>query len=264
VAIGDLAAPSGPPLDAKSQESTLDTRFPREVQKRFEGAIASGEYAKGRLLVAGDLAPQYGVSLPEMRQLLRAAWRKGLVQRIAQGQFEVLGLVQAAYDSVFTHTDKAGFKPRSLVRDVEVEPATALIAEKLRVDVGSPVYRYVRTRFADDEPLANQVNYMPYEVCPGLETFDVTRHSFQKLLEQEYLSVFVGMDEHFSLIPATEQDREILGLSEGASILVVDRVALGATGWPLVWATIRIRPDRYPYVAALWPEAAKLLRPDSD
>jgi hypothetical protein len=44
-------------------------------------------------------------------------------------------------------------------------------------------------------------------------------------------------------------------------VLVVDRVAKGATGWPLVWAMIRIRPDRYEYVAALWPEAAGLLHP---
>ena len=31
---------------------------------------------------------------------------------------------------------------------------------------------------------------------------------------------------------------------------------------PLVWADIRIRPDRYEYVAALWPRAAKLLEDD--
>jgi DNA-binding GntR family transcriptional regulator len=51
-----------------------------------------------------------------------------------------------------------------------------------------------------------------------------------------------------------------LGLPAGATVLVVDRIARGATGWPLVWAEIRIRPDRFEYVAALWPQAAELLR----
>jgi len=52
----------------------------------------------------------------------------------------------------------------------------------------------------------------------------------------------------------------VLSLSEGAPVLVVDRIALSATDWPLVWATIRIRPDRFDYVAALWPQAAELLK----
>ena len=39
-------------------------------------------------------------------------------------------------------------------------------------------------------------------------------------------------------------------------------VLLSATNRPVVWANIRIRPDRYAYVAALWPEAAELLAAD--
>jgi DNA-binding GntR family transcriptional regulator len=68
------------------------------------------------------------------------------------------------------------------------------------------------------------------------------------------------MKEHFALVPATEQDREILDLPENSSVLLIDRIALGPTGRPLVWADIRIRPDRYEYVKALWPDAAELLR----
>ena len=133
------------------------------------------------------------------------------------------------------------------------------MAERLRVEVGDPVYRYVRTRNVDGQPLANQTNYMPFAVCPGLGHDDVSRYPFQRLLEEEYYAVLVEMQEAYSLIPSTDLDRQVLQLPEGASVLVVDRIALSATGWPLVWAMIRIRPDRYKYVAALWPQAAQLL-----
>jgi GntR family transcriptional regulator len=178
----------------------------------------------------------------------------------AEGSVRVLGLPTTQFASVFTHTASSGFKPRSEVRQVEVEPATPIVAEKLRIDVDSPVYRYVRTRWVNEQALANQTNYMPFEVCPGLEHDDVSRYSFQKLLEVKYAAVLAEMKEEALLVPANTQDQNVLGLAEGANVLVVDRIALSATGWPLVWAEIRIRPDRFEYVAALWPEAAKLLQ----
>ena len=138
------------------------------------------------------------------------------------------------------------------------------MAEKLEVAPDSPVYRYVRTRFVNEEALANQINYMPLEVCPGLEHDDVTRTSFQKLLENKYATVFAGMKERFAIVEANEEDCEILGLAACSTILLIERVALSATNRPVVWANIRIRPDRYSYVAALWPEAAELLAPGAD
>jgi GntR family transcriptional regulator len=174
--------------------------------------------------------------------------------------FRILGLPATSFASVFTHTASSGLKPRSVVRDVEVEPATPAVAAKLEVEVGSPVYRYVRTRYVAEQPLANQTNYMPFAICPGLEDDDVSRYSFQKLLEEKYFAVLVEMKEEFAIIPANDADQEILDLSPSSSILLVDRIALSATGWPLVWASIRIHPDRYQYVAALWPKAAQLLK----
>jgi GntR family transcriptional regulator len=245
------------------QGRTLNIEYPRELQLRFEGAIVEGRYAPGERVSVDHLAAEFQAPRDQVRQVLLAAQRKGLVDRIASGSEDVrvLGLPTTAFASVFTHTARAGFKPTSLVREVEVEAATPLVAAKLRVEAGSPVYRYVRTRYVDGQPLANQTNYMPFDVCPGLEHDDVSRYSFQKLLEERYHAVLVEMVENYQLTPATGKDRDVLGLPESAPVLVVDRIALSATDWPLVWATIRIRPDRFDYVAALWPQAATLLEP---
>jgi DNA-binding GntR family transcriptional regulator len=245
-----------------TQETTLMVEYPRELQKQFEQAIVEGGYSVGELVAARDLAHQFQVPHEQMRQVLLAAWRKGLVEAVeAKGDdFRVLGLVKTDMESVFTHTAKAGFKPTSLVRTVEVEPATPEVAEKLAVKVGSPVYRYVRTRNVERQALANQTNYIPFEVCPGLEQDDVFRFSFQRLLETKYYAVLSEMQEWFRLAPATSEDREILDLPRGSSVLIIERIALGATGWPLVWANLRIHPERYEYVSALWPQAAHLLK----
>jgi len=238
----------------------LDIEFPTELQQRVEQAIVAGELTRGQVWTPDGLAERFQAPAGEMPRVLGAARRKGLAVEAEGGAFRILGLPTTEFASVFTHTAASGWKPRSEVRQVEVEPASPLVAEKLQVEVGSPVYRYVRTRWVNEEALANQTNYMPFDICPGLERDDVRRHSFQKLLEEKYHAVLVEMEEAYHLLPATGSDRAILGLPAGATVLVVDRIARGATGWPLVWAEIRIRPDRFEYVAALWPQAAELLR----
>lgn len=249
---------SGPEWD---KGGSVDLSFPAALQQQFEAAIGRGDHARGSVLAADQLAREYGASPADVARVLAAAHRKGLVKPLAAGEgaYTVLGLAQARFSSVFTHTARSGLQPRSLVRQVELLPATPEMAEKLEVPVGSPVYRYVRTRYVNEEALANQINYMPLEVCPGLEHDDVTRYSFQKLLENKYATIFAGMKECFLIVEATEEDRDILGLTAGSTILLIERVALSATTRPVVWANIRIRPDRYAYVAALWPEAAALL-----
>jgi GntR family transcriptional regulator len=231
------------------------------LQRRFEKAIAAGEYAKGEIVVASELADRLQAPVDQVMQILHAAYRKGLVDPVGQEAttFKVLGVVETDFASVFTHTAKSGLKPRSVVRLVQVESASPVVAEKLDLDVGAPVYRYVRTRYAAEQTLANQTNYIPFEICPGLEDDDVSRYSFQRLLEEKYLSVLTNMQEEFRLVQANEQDLDILGLPQGSSILLIERIASSPTSWPVVWANIHIRPDLYQYVAALWPTAAKLL-----
>jgi GntR family transcriptional regulator, N-acetylglucosamine utilization regulator len=238
----------------------LDVEFPRELQQRVERAIVNGELDSDQVWTLGDLADRFRVATGQVQWVVLAALRKGLMAEARDGAYRVLGLPTTEFASVFTHTASSGLKPRSEVRQAVVELATPTVAEKLRVEVNSPVYRYVRTRWVNEEALANQTNYMPFEVCPGLEHDDVTHYSFQKLLEEKYHAVLVDMQEEVVLVPATDRDRAVLDLPQGASVLVVDRIALSTSGWPLVWADIRIRLDRFEYVAALWPQAAHLLK----
>jgi GntR family transcriptional regulator len=127
------------------------------------------------------------------------------------------------------------------------------------LDPGAPVYRFVRTRYVNDEPLANQTNFIPFEVCPGLEDDDVSNFSFKRLLEEKYLAILSQLQESHQITQADAQDAHVLGVSPGSLLVLVERISLSPTGYPMVWASIRIRPDHFQYVAALWPAAAELL-----
>jgi len=236
--------------------ATVD--FPRDLQQRFESAIVNGRIPSGFRAAAEKFAADFGASLADMRRVLESAHRKGLVQP-AGDEFEILAPLNPSVESLFQHTSRAGLAPSSSIRRVVVEPAAEHVARRLQVDVGSPVYRLERTRIVNEEAIANQVNFIPYEVCPGLEDDDMSHHSFQRLLEGKYHAVVADVREEVALQAAGAEDQAVLGLQANSPVLVVQRLSLSRTGQPLVWADIHIRPDRYHYVASLWPQAAHLL-----
>ncbi|MCE1252223.1 MAG: UTRA domain-containing protein [Anaerolineae bacterium] len=238
----------------------INYSFPKQLQVCFEHDIVEGTFAKGTQVNLTNLQQRYPQeAAADLNTVLQSAYRKGLLDKRSEDRFEILGERQAEIISVFQHAAKSGFSPKSIVRAVEVVPASAAVALKLHLPEGEPVFCQTRTRLVNDEVIANQNNYIPIEVCPGLETVDLTHTSFQTTLEQVFHAVVAHIEEHFEIRPANDEDATILGLQPGSDILIVQRLSLSHTRMPLVWADIHVRSDRYFYVKELWPEAASLL-----
>lgn len=237
----------------------MNLNFPTELQRQVEHAIAQETLAKGQVLSLSELEKTFEIDRAALELVLQAEERKGLVKR--QGtDVLVLGVLEKGVDSLFQHTSRAGLKPASIVRNATIEPADEETAARLGLPVGAPVYRLVRTRLINDEVLANQINFIPYEICPGLENEDVSRYSFQKLLEERYYTIITQIKEEMRIVPGSESDLEILGLPPGALVLIIDRLSYSCNHLPVVWASIHIRTDRYHYVSTLWSQAAPLLQ----
>jgi GntR family transcriptional regulator len=234
--------------------------YPQELQRSFETDIASGVLTAGQWFSVSDLQSRYGADQTDVTRVLFAAHRKGLIEKGGRATYAIRGKCDARIQSLFQHAAKSGLSPQSTVRAVEVVAASAPIAGKLKVAKGDPVFRQTRTRMVNGESIANQNNYIPIEVCPGLESVDLSRTSFQETLEGRFHAVVARIEEHIEIRPACEQDREILHLEPGANVLVVQRLSLSSNELPLVWADIHIRADCYHYVRELWPAAARLLQ----
>lgn len=234
--------------------------FPVSLQQRFESLLFSGALPVRSILRIDKLAQELNASAEDMRVVLSSAYRKGLVDHCADGACVVLAPAKPAIESVFQHTARLGFKPTTIVRAVELISAEADIARKLDVKIGEPVYMQVRSRLVEGRMLANQHNYLPVEVCPGLEKVDLSQRSFQETLEQDFHAVVAEVEESARLEKASLEDIVQLGLEQGENVVVVNRLSLSATRQPLVWADIHVRADRMDYLAALWPNAAALLK----
>ncbi len=230
------------------------------LQEKFESMILDGRLTAGETIDFNYIRGQLNASPDEMKKVLSSDFRKGLIDRKEDGSYYVLTASHPSIESVFQHTARMGYKPTTIVRDVQMIASSAEIAQRLMVNPGDLVYIQVRSRLVEGQILANQYNYLPIEVCPGLEKKDLSRRSFQETLEQDYHAVVAEVKETCRLAPANENDQLILDLSVNDEVVIVERLSLSATRQPLVWADIHVRIDRIDYVAALWPNAARLIK----
>lgn len=233
--------------------------YPAAFQTQVERDIASGKMRAGERLTVSKLAKRYNVPVENAADILPTLLRKGLVEKIGQKAFSVFGLPNAEIESVFQYAQKSNLKPRTIVRAVTIISADMQIADMLSVLEGAPVYQQVRTRLVDEHVLANQYNFIPFAICPGLEDVDLSRRSFQVTLEEDYHTVVHHIEETYALGAPARDDAEVLNLKDDKKVLVVQRMSYSVSDMPLVFADIHVNPAMFHYVENLWPEAAKLV-----
>jgi GntR family transcriptional regulator len=236
-----------------------EIKFPVGLQRSIENEIASGALRKGENYSIESLAERYKAAKEDVSSIIPSLIRKGLAARETDRSVLIFGIPQAEIESVFQYAQKSKLKPRTVVRSVEVKQADAHLAEILKVPMSAPLFVQVRTRLVDEIVLANQYNFIPYEICPGLENVDLSRRSFQVTLEEDFHTVITRIEETYLLGNPERDDEEIMDVSHNAQILIVQRISYSASDYPLVFADIHVNPVQFHYVENLWPKAMPLV-----
>ena len=233
--------------------------FPVLLQSQIEKDIVAGHLEKGRVYTLSEICERYNVSRYVLTRVIGSQIRKGLVLRENRNAVRIIGFSNTGIISVFQYAEKSGLKPRTIVRSLEVIPADRKTADVLLVPQFSKVFVQIRTRLVEDEVLANQYNFIPYEVCPNLADIDLSHRSFQTTLEEDFHTVITHITETCKLSKPSRDDKAVLGLQAGEAVLVLQRISFSKNNLPLVFADIHIHPGKFHYVKDLWPQAAHLI-----
>ena len=233
--------------------------YPSDLQKQIENDIRHGSLATGSEIPVSQIAERYNASVDAFERIIPTLYRKGLINKPDGEIFCVSGLPQAKIESVFQFAEKAKLSPSTVVREVSVIAADDFLSKKLNVESGEAMYQQVRTRLIDEQVIANQYNFIPYTICPGLETIDLSQRSFQATLAQEYSTIVKRIEETYVLGAPSRDDASVLDLPAEANVLIVERMSFSASDMPLVFADIHVNPSAFHYVKNLWPGAEKLI-----
>lgn len=161
--------------------------------------IEEGEWKPGdKIPSENELCDKFEVSRMTIRQAINNLVEQGyLYRKRGIGTFVQLPKVEQKLQGMTGFTEdmiSRGMKPSSQLLSFRLVPATAKIADRLRIQEGESVYEVRRTRLADDEPIAFETTYL----SPTLVK-DINEEILQQSL-YEHLEKKLG----FKLVRATQ------------------------------------------------------------
>jgi GntR family transcriptional regulator len=251
--IRQRAAPG--PLDTLARTPPEIVRAPGttvhgQIEDWLAGAIAVGQLAPGdRLPTEHELAAWLGVSRMTLRHALGELAQRGLVTRavgrnggtfVAEPKLEQdLTTLAGFSEQLRRHGMVAGARVLTATRRV----AGTAAAAALRLAEGDLVYEIRRIRLADGQPIALEHSLFPAAPFPELLQCPLDG-SLYELIEVKYGQRPHRAREILEPVTAGTQEAEVLGVAQGAPLMLVERTAYARSGQPLEFARDLFRGDR--------------------
>ncbi len=212
--------------------------------------VQQAEWAPGDQIPGEqDLCEHYQVSRTVVRQALRELEYEGVITRQkGKGTFISLpkiseGLVQKL-TGFYQDMVERGLKPGSKVLYQNVSPASEKVARFLNINPSDRVIDIQRLRYINDEPIQLVTTYVPFEICPGLASVDLTNRSLYEYLEKE-CGIFIAKGQRYiEAVLANEHEATLLGIDRGAPLLMLDSVSFSEDGRPIEYYHALHRGDR--------------------
>lgn len=215
----------------------------------IRGQIQAGVLEAGQQLPAErDLAREAGISRMTARQALAELANAGDIE-VRHGIGTFVAMPKLTHDAVhllgFTEQmEGLGGDVSSRVLACEVIMPPPEVREALRLGADALVIRIVRLRSTGAAPLLLETSCIPHARCPGLEDEDLEQQSLYRILEQRFGLPLHDARQTIEATAANAYERDLLGVEEGAPMLLLRGVASTAGGEPIEWFKAIYRADR--------------------
>jgi GntR family transcriptional regulator len=221
-----------------------------QIKQSIQKDIDQGVLSTGDLLAPEvELAQQFGVSRPTVRQAILELTREGiLARRRGKGTVVMRRQVDYPVGRLLSFTEEfaaSGGQPSAKVRSQSIVSADRDLAVKLGVPFNSLVFRLERVRSIDNSPVAWQVSHIAYSKVPSIEANDFRTASLYTTLRFRYGLTVASADETIQASVSEALDSDLLGIAPGSPIFRIERRAFTDTAEVIEIANSVYRADRY-------------------
>lgn len=224
------------------------------------------------ILKPGDLLPSeaeiceiYHVSRSTVRQALGALETEGLVyRRRGKGSFISNPKLKRRLDNLYSFSNdmkQQGLSPRSQILAFEkIEPSIDLLKSLTLSRHSELVYKIVRVRVADEEPLLLETTFVPEKFCPFIEREMLETDSLYRILRERAMLNPVYAVETYEPVIIKKNEAEILKCKAGMCGYFVVRTSYLETGEVFELTQSLVRGDRCRFEVELYKDSVNFLR----
>ncbi len=232
---------TGPRLPDRADPLPLWAQVCADLRRRIE----TGEFTAG---FPGELSltEEYEVSRHTIREALRVLRSEGVL-RSQRGRPTVieptvyrqsLGTLSSLFESVAAQ----GATPRSDVLRIATTVNASVCAD-LGIADDTELVVIERLRYADDQPIAHDVSWLPADIARPLLARDLARAALYTELQALGIAIDGG-SERVTAERAPRHIADLLDLPADAPLLLLERRAT-AQGRPVEWRETHVRADRF-------------------
>lgn len=219
-------------------------RWARDV---LRARVVGGEYADAPLPLEHDLIRQLGVSRNAVRAALELLRLEGLVRRVpGSGTFVVASKATQGLDQLrgLAESFPSGGPVVNRVLAATIVAAPPYVAERLAMTPGAPAVFIERLRHLDGEPVSLDASYLDAALAADLLDCDLVGSDVFVLLERELGVRLAAANLSIEAIASDAVTAGILGVAEGAPLLLLERLTSTDDGRPVDFEFVRYRGDR--------------------
>ncbi|MGW4378742.1 GntR family transcriptional regulator [Kitasatospora sp. NPDC004531] len=206
----------------------------------------------GRLPTETALAERYGVARATLRQALRDLTLEGRLRRRGRGTVVAGAKIEQPL-SLASYTEgvtRQGLRPGRTLIALDRQPADPVLAARLDVAPGEPLWHLERVLHADEERVGLESSYLPVARVPGLATeFDPAGSLYAHLLTRGIR--LAGAQERIETVLATPREALLIGTPPALPMLLLHRHSHDHAGRPLELVRTLYRGDRFSFTLDL-------------
>lgn len=230
---------------ATERIKSSDTHRYRQLADIIRSAIEQGLLSDNQALPSErELAEKYQVSRDTVRKAVRYLEERGVIYSDhGRGTFVAPALVRRmsrSIDSFSQDTLRRGGVPGQRILTVESTAASMGIAGLLGLEPGHPLTRVRRVRLIDDVPVGLHDACFPLPRGAKLERAEVEQaQSLYQLLTDRFGFAPAEAVENLCAAAADAEDARLLGVAEGAPLLLCERITLSERREPVEYCVMK-------------------------
>lgn len=221
----------------------------RQIAEWLKAEIAAGRFAEGaRLPAEADIAAQFQVNRHTVRRAIATLTSEGLL-RADQGRGTFVAALALNYpigsrtrfSEIVSGQNRA---PSGGLIGSATEDADAFLADELAVSVGTPLLRVESLRVADGVPMIVATSWLEKARVPNFVADFAECGTITEALKRAGIDDYRRKETRITAELVEVRDAQLLGLSVGHPVLVIESVNLAQDETPLQYTRARAASDR--------------------